>query len=203
MLSQKEIAAQREYVPVLHDLHLGTYVANALARAGILTVDQLAWRSEQDLKNVRGVGAKGIAEVKIALARIGRSLREEPLQSVSEYAARRAKLDKNKTILKAIRFRNDRDAIEERVGEAIQSELDLDVKTFLAAYQQQDVELMVLALTGWEFRDLLAKAKVIPDTDRAFYQEDVPAEEIVFPEGVMSLEEQIDLYLEDRANGSH
>ena len=59
----------------IEELGLSARVTNALTRAGIRSVAGLARKSEDDLTEVEGMGAKGITEIKDALSKIGFSLK--------------------------------------------------------------------------------------------------------------------------------
>lgn len=59
----------------LHWLLLGPRPHNALYRAGVRTVGDVADMSEDDLRDIHGFGAKSVAEVVAALATIGLTLR--------------------------------------------------------------------------------------------------------------------------------
>lgn len=59
----------------VEDLGLSGRVENALAEAGIRTVGGLARKKESDLKDLEGLGPKGVSEIKEALAARGVSLK--------------------------------------------------------------------------------------------------------------------------------
>lgn len=61
----------------IEELNLSTRTANALAEAGIKTAGGLAKKTEDSLKEMEGMGEKGITEVKKALKKLGLSLKEE------------------------------------------------------------------------------------------------------------------------------
>jgi DNA-directed RNA polymerase subunit alpha len=57
------------------ELGLSARVTNALTRSGIRSVGGLIRKSEEDLTDVEGMGAKGITEIKDALDKIGLKLK--------------------------------------------------------------------------------------------------------------------------------
>lgn len=60
----------------VEDLDLSTRVTNALTEAGIKTVGQLAKKNERKLKELEGLGEKGITEIKKALGNLGMILKQ-------------------------------------------------------------------------------------------------------------------------------
>ncbi|PKQ16430.1 MAG: DNA-binding protein [Actinobacteria bacterium HGW-Actinobacteria-7] len=56
---------------------LGTLARRSLARAGYTCLDQLTSVSESDLGRMRGMGAKAIGQIRVALAARGQSLAED------------------------------------------------------------------------------------------------------------------------------
>lgn len=61
----------------VEDLKLSTRTVNSLIEGGIRTAGGLAKKSEATLREVEGMGEKGIGEAKKALKKLGLSLREE------------------------------------------------------------------------------------------------------------------------------
>ncbi|KKS66119.1 MAG: DNA-directed RNA polymerase subunit alpha [Parcubacteria group bacterium GW2011_GWA1_42_7] len=74
---QKEEEAQDSGKIKIEDLKLSTRTANALAEAGIKTAGGLAKKTEDSLREMEGMGEKGITEVKKALKKLGLGLKEE------------------------------------------------------------------------------------------------------------------------------
>ncbi len=60
----------------IEDLELSTRALNALANAGIKNVGALAKKTEKKLRNVEGLGDKGIIEIKKALGNLGLTLKQ-------------------------------------------------------------------------------------------------------------------------------
>lgn len=60
----------------IETLELSTRTANALSDASIRTIGGLVKKTEEDLLDLDGLGAKGIEEIKSALAKLGTSLRK-------------------------------------------------------------------------------------------------------------------------------
>ncbi len=58
----------------LQVLALPTKIHNALMRAGIVTVEDLAAMSDHEVLAVRGISKNGLAIIQICLAGVGRSL---------------------------------------------------------------------------------------------------------------------------------
>jgi DNA-directed RNA polymerase subunit alpha len=61
----------------VEDLKLSTRTINSLVEGGIKTAGGLAKKSESALRELEGMGEKGIGEVKKALKKLGLSLKEE------------------------------------------------------------------------------------------------------------------------------
>ncbi|HAC3588996.1 TPA_asm: DNA-directed RNA polymerase subunit alpha, partial [Listeria monocytogenes] len=61
----------------IEELDLSVRSYNCLKRAGINTVQELADKSEDDMMKVRNLGRKSLEEVKVKLADLGLSLRNE------------------------------------------------------------------------------------------------------------------------------
>jgi len=61
----------------IEDLKLSTRTVNALIDGGIRTSGGLAKKNEKSLRELEGMGEKGISEVKKALKKLGLSLKEE------------------------------------------------------------------------------------------------------------------------------
>jgi DNA-directed RNA polymerase subunit alpha len=61
----------------VEDLKLSTRTVNSLIEGGVRTVSGLSKKSESSLKELDGMGDKGIAEIKKALKKLGLSLKEE------------------------------------------------------------------------------------------------------------------------------
>lgn len=58
----------------------------------------------------------------------------------------------------------------------------MQAKRILDAYMAGDVDAMVCAITGYDLEELLAKAKIIPDTKELFHKiGDFPLSEVTFP----------------------
>lgn len=60
----------------IEDMKLSTRTANALTEAGIKTAGGLAKKNEESLKEIEGMGEKGIGEVKKALKKLGLGFKE-------------------------------------------------------------------------------------------------------------------------------
>lgn len=60
----------------IEDLDLSTRTMNALVKAGLKNVGMLAKKTEKKLKNVEGLGDKGIIEIKKALGNLGLTLKQ-------------------------------------------------------------------------------------------------------------------------------
>lgn len=60
----------------IEDLELSTRALNALANTGIKNVGALAKKTEKKLRNVEGLGDKGIIEIKKALGNLGLTLKQ-------------------------------------------------------------------------------------------------------------------------------
>jgi DNA-directed RNA polymerase alpha subunit len=61
----------------VNTLNVPTYIWRALSRGGISTIGELLEKSELDLKNIRGLGAKGREELMNALSQEGLKLRRQ------------------------------------------------------------------------------------------------------------------------------
>lgn len=70
--SYEEVAAKKK----IDELEFSTRVMNALNSAGIKTAGQLSKKSEKKLREVEGLGERGIAEVKKALGNLGLTLKQ-------------------------------------------------------------------------------------------------------------------------------
>jgi len=71
-ISYEEIAAKKK----IDELELSTRVLNALVNAGIKNAGQLSKKSERKLKEVEGLGEKGVTEIKKALGNLGLTLKQ-------------------------------------------------------------------------------------------------------------------------------
>lgn len=71
-MSYEEIVAKKK----VDEMEFSTRVLNALNNAGIKTAGQLAKKSEKKLKEIEGLGDKGITEVKKALGNLGLTLKQ-------------------------------------------------------------------------------------------------------------------------------
>ncbi|OGZ95643.1 MAG: DNA-directed RNA polymerase subunit alpha [Candidatus Sungbacteria bacterium RIFCSPHIGHO2_01_FULL_51_22] len=60
----------------IDDLNLSTRTLNALSEAGIKQVGQLAKRNEKKMKEIEGLGEKGIQEIRRELGNLGLTLKE-------------------------------------------------------------------------------------------------------------------------------
>ncbi|MEN9390352.1 MAG: hypothetical protein RLZZ283_452 [Candidatus Parcubacteria bacterium] len=61
----------------IEDLELSTRTANSLATGSIRTVGGLARKTENDIRQIEGIGDKGVEEIKDALKRFGMSLKKD------------------------------------------------------------------------------------------------------------------------------
>lgn len=80
-------------------------------------------------------------------------------------------------------FAEGNDDILQNIEDAIANECeDLQAKKILDAYMSGDVDAMICAITGYDLEELLAKAKVIPDTKEIFHKAgDFPLSDVTFP----------------------
>ena len=76
--SPADAALAADLAVPIEELNLTVRSYNCLRREGILTVGELAARSEQDLLDIRNLGAKSIEEVKQKLTGMGLALRDSP-----------------------------------------------------------------------------------------------------------------------------
>ncbi|MEK9148166.1 MAG: DNA-directed RNA polymerase subunit alpha C-terminal domain-containing protein, partial [Patescibacteria group bacterium] len=60
----------------VEDLDLSTRTLNALKNANLRTVGNLARKTERKLREVEGLGDKGIVEIKKALGNLGLTLKQ-------------------------------------------------------------------------------------------------------------------------------
>lgn len=68
----EEVVAKKK----IEELELSTRVANALSAGGIKTVGQLVKKDEKKLKELGGLGDRGITEIKKALGNLGLTLKQ-------------------------------------------------------------------------------------------------------------------------------
>ena len=76
--SPADAALAAELAVPIEELNLTVRSYNCLRREGLLTVGELAARSEPDLLDIRNFGAKSIEEVKQKLTGMGLALRDSP-----------------------------------------------------------------------------------------------------------------------------
>lgn len=77
MIEKEESHKEKVLEMTIEELDLSVRSYNCLKRAGINTVQELADKSEDDMMKVRNLGRKSLEEVKVKLADLGLSLRNE------------------------------------------------------------------------------------------------------------------------------
>ena len=77
MVEKEETHKEKMLEMTIEELDLSVRSYNCLKRAGINTVQELTDRSEADMMKVRNLGRKSLEEVKVKLADLGLSLRQE------------------------------------------------------------------------------------------------------------------------------
>lgn len=105
-------------------------------------------------------------------------------ERIQQYAANRDLISAITTNKRSARFFCEiAEAIEEELKDRAQvTASGEDINLMLLAYLARDVDAMFTALVGWNFEDILAKAKIIPDEKGYFYKAgDFPLSEVAFP----------------------
>lgn len=88
----------------------------------------------------------------------------------------------NLEILAALAAHEKRDEFYDRLRDAVEEEMEIDIPKLLYAYAAGDVDAMISALTDWDMEALLAKALIIPDESDYFYSPgEIPSTDIAFP----------------------
>jgi DNA-directed RNA polymerase subunit alpha len=77
MVEKEETHKEKMLEMTIEELDFSVRSYNCLKRAGINTVQELTDRSEADMMKVRNLGRKSLEEVKVKLADLGLSLRQE------------------------------------------------------------------------------------------------------------------------------
>lgn len=89
---------------------------------------------------------------------------------------------KNLQLIEMI-FAKENDDVMQNIEDAIAEECEgMRAKNILNAYAAGDVDALICAITGYDLEELLAKAKVIPDTKELFHKTgDFPLSDVTFP----------------------
>ena len=76
MVEKEEDEKEKVLEMTIEELDLSVRSYNCLKRAGINTVEELTYKTEEDMMKVRNLGKKSLDEVSKKLAELGLSLRK-------------------------------------------------------------------------------------------------------------------------------